>query len=191
LPAPSADGIVRASERPDLAAGAAAMIAMLEKLARDLGNETTIHATRLRSHPDSDDTPPDEISFTIDFRSPSVQVMAREHKTMSERLIEIAHDRRILVAIDIVHSQMPVEADKRIKAKAAKGAAWRGVEQITDLNVDLSSDLIPLSKLAPTLMIAVASDPDAVRTPRESCQAQDLVAATAILFETVKDRRLE
>lgn len=184
-------GLRSMADRHDALAGAAEMILAIEKAAKDLGRETTAAVTQVAVSPGLEDHISDQVLFSVDFRSPSSTVMLKEYKVLPDRLADIAESRGLKVQHDIVLTQSPVETDSRIRGKMAKGADWRAVEQRAEVTFGKATELTLLAKHMPVAMILVAAQPESNHTPREMCHVQDIAAAAAILFETVKDRRLE
>ncbi len=84
------------ADRRDALAGAAQCISLLESMGRELDGEasqTVITVGQLEVHPNALNVIPGRVRFSIDFRSPSDQVLQRGEEAMRGQLLRAASQR--------------------------------------------------------------------------------------------------
>ncbi len=184
-------GSTSMQDRLDALAGAAEAIVAIEKLARDMGHDTVITVGQIACRPNVVNVIVEKATFTIDFRSPMMTVLASGDQSIRKSIERIAQQRRLQMMLEVTESQAAVELDPRVCGKMRKSAAaWR-IEPITDMTSATLHDAAILAAHVPTAMLFVPSRDGISHSPDEFSRIEDIAAATTILLETVRDRRLE
>jgi N-carbamoyl-L-amino-acid hydrolase len=179
-------------DRQDALAGAAAMIVAMERLARELGKDAVITVGRILAQPNVDDLIAGEVTFSIDFRHPSTRVLVNDDQTLRERILDVATHRGLTATIDPVSTYPAIEMNAGVRGKATKGLINRGIaELMIETTTGVAHEAAMLARRIPAVMFLAAANPGASRTTQEYSRPEDLQAAAAALFETVRDRKLE
>jgi allantoate deiminase len=184
-------GAISMRDRRDALAGAAEAMIALEKLANELGNNSTITVPLLLSRPNASNVVPDCVTFMIDFRSPMTTLLASGDQQINRMLQTIAHHRRLQLLLEVTETQTPVELDPRVCGKLRRSAGIRQIDPITDTTSGTLHDAAILAPHVPTAMLFIPSRDGVSHSPDEFTRVDDIAAAAAILMETVRDRRLE
>lgn len=178
--------------RQDALAGAASMVLGMEKLARELGKDAVITVGRINCVPNVEDVIPGQVAFSIDFRHSNTRALVGDDQRVRERIEDLAQERGLTAALETVFTHPAVEMNAGARAKAVKGAAARGIgELMIETTVGVAHEAAALSRRIPAVMLVVAANPGAARTPQEYSRPEDIAVAAAVLFETVRDRKLE
>lgn len=179
-------------DRRDALAGAAEVIGAMERYGRDLGNRSVVTVGQINASPNAINVINDQVVFTIDFRSPQQEVLARGDPKVRQLVEQIANNRGLELSIDETEMQLVTEMDRAVVGKIERVAKQHcpggQIEQSTS---GALHDAAILAPHVPTAMIFVASRDGISHNPGEFSRISDLALAGKVLFDAVRDRRLE
>jgi hydantoinase/carbamoylase family amidase len=185
-------GSTMMEDRRDALAGSAEIILAVEKLARDLGHRSVITVGQLRAHPNAINVINDEVNFSIDFRSAAMEVLARGDRSIASLVEHIAAQRGLRHHLAVTESQPAMEMDRQVIAKIARVASPHcDGGQIQRTISGALHDAAILAPHVPTAMLFVASRDGISHNPNEFTRLSDIATAARVLFDAVRDRRLE
>jgi hydantoinase/carbamoylase family amidase len=184
-------GSTSMDDRRDALAGTAEVIVSLERLARELAHHTVITVGQISCRPNALNVIAEEVTFTIDFRSPAMDVLARGDQRIQQSIARIAEHRRLACALDVTETQPAVELDRRVCDRISKAAAKVLGHDVPHVISGALHDAAILAPLAPTAMLFVASRDGISHNPEEFSRIEDIAAAASVLAEAVRNRTLD
>jgi hydantoinase/carbamoylase family amidase len=184
-------GSTSMEDRLDALAGAADVIVSLEKLARELAHHTVITVGQIGCRPNAINVIAEEVTFTIDFRSPSTEILARGDLMIQSAITKLSEARRLMVSLQCTESQTAVEFDKRICDRLSKAATKCMGHDVPHTVSGALHDAVILAPIVPTAMLFVASRDGISHNPDEFSRIEDITAAATVLAEAVRNRTLD
>src|SRR4051812_16326242 len=185
-------GSTMMEDRRDALAGAAEIILAMEKLGRDLGHRTVLTVGQIAAHPNAINVINDEVNFSIDFRSPVMEIIVRGDRSIHQLVEHVAQHRDLRHHLAVTESQPAMEMDRQVVHKVTRVSKPHCAGG--DIQKTVSGALHDAAILAPhvpTAMLFVASRDGVSHNPNEYSRLSDVTTATRVLFDTVRDRRLE
>ena len=173
--------------RRDALVGAARMIDGLSRLARDFNPMPVITTGYLTVRPNSRNTIPGQVTFSIDIRHPDDSVLADVCARALSICRDLAQEDGLGVGVAEASSRGSVtfHADcvEGIRAAADRvGLAWR------DIYSGAGHDACNLVRVAPTGMIFVPCRDGISHNEKEHATAEDLAAGCQVLLEAMLAR---
>jgi len=173
--------------RRDAMAGAARMIACLEKIAKAHAPHAVATVGMLRVHPNSRNVVPGRVAFSIDMRHPEEAVLAAIDAEMQRRFSAIASEQRLELALERVANTDVVNFHPECVA-AVRNAAERLGYAHRDIISGAGHDACYLSRVAPTGMIFVPCEGGLSHNEIENAAAADLAAGCEVLLHAILER---
>jgi allantoate deiminase len=185
-------GSTMMSDRRDALVAAAEMIVALERIGRDLGHRSVVTVGQIACHPNAVNVIADEASFAIDLRSPADDLLARADSSIRHAIGQISAARNVASDLALTESQPTVSMHEAVCAKIRRVAsAHCEGGNLSETTSGALHDAVILAAHVPTAMLFVASREGVSHSPDEFSRLTDIALAGRILFDTVKDRRLE
>ncbi len=184
-------GSTSMAERFDALAGAAEVIVALEKLANDVLHGSVITVGQIHCRPNAINVIADEVTLTIDFRSPATEVLARGEAMIQKHVRSICDHRRLTFDLKATEFQPAIELDERVCLRLTKAAAKCGLADVPHTTSGALHDAAILAPLVPTAMLFVASRDGMSHCPDEFSRYEDVAAAAMILAEAVRNRSMD
>jgi hydantoinase/carbamoylase family amidase len=178
-------------DRRDALAGMSEILLEFEKLAEHLGHRTVITIGQLFPKPNAINVINGEVTFTIDFRTPVTEILPAGDKGIHKVVEDIAARRHLIYALDVTESLPAIEMDARVCNRLLKSAEKRGLGQIPQTISGALHDAAILAPLVPTAMLFVPSRDGISHNSDEFSRIEDIAAATEVLAEAVRDRRID
>jgi hydantoinase/carbamoylase family amidase len=167
-------------DRKDALAAAAVCILQLEGLANGLGDGTVMTVGRIECRPNAINVIPAHVEFTIDFRSPSNEVLTDGDAQIRQRVAEACDRRGIEHAIEQTEDAPAVQLDIDLCAKLARASADIAKSTATAVSGALHDAAILAPRL-PTAMLFVPSKDGISHNPAEFSRVEDIALAAEVL----------
>lgn len=173
-------------DRNDALVAAATCILQLEGIANGIGNDTVVTVGRIECRPNAINVIPAEVDFTIDFRSPSNDILAQGDEKIRHALHQVCERRGIKHTIESTEAAPAVKMDLRICARLQKSAQQLGIP-ITSAISGALHDAAVLAPHLPTAMLFVASRDGISHNPAEFSRIDDLALAARLIAGVVSE----
>ncbi|HUA55907.1 MAG TPA: M20 family metallo-hydrolase [Candidatus Sulfotelmatobacter sp.] len=170
--------------RKDALKAATAMVSALESLMADPSDVVRFTVGRFEVAPNSPNTVPDRVFFTIDFRHPDAAVLQRLGDQVEVTCRAAA--RGCAVRVTQTFDAPPVDFAPAIVGLVSAAAARLGLPH-RDIFSGAFHDAKFLAEVAPTGMLFVPCARGISHNPAESATASDLAAGARVLAEVVAE----
>ena len=180
-------GSTSMADRKDALAAAAVCILQLEGLANGIGEQTVITVGRIECHPNAINVIPAHLEFTIDFRSPSQDVLTDGDAQIRQRIEQVCSRRGIEHTIQPTEDAPAVQMNADLCANLTRFAAKIAKESATAVSGALHDAAI-LAPHLPTAMLFVPSRDGISHNPAEFSRVEDVALAAGVLLELVVTR---
>jgi hydantoinase/carbamoylase family amidase len=182
-------GSTRMAERRDALAGAAEAVCEVERIGRALAERldyTVMTVGRLDAVPNALNVIAGEVSFTIDFRAQTREMLNEGDMLLRRRLSEIAAARQLSMAIAETEDQPPAPMDASLiqRLRRAADACEMPFHRVPS---GALHDAAILAPHLPTAMLFVASRDGISHHPDEYCRIEDIAAAARLLGYAISD----
>jgi N-carbamoyl-L-amino-acid hydrolase len=170
--------------RKDALKAALSMVSALEALMEDATDVVRFTVGRFEVSPNSPNTVPGRVFFTVDFRHPDPAVLQR----LGDQVAAVcaAHARGCAVAVTPTFDAEPTHFTQDIVAAVGAAAARLGLPH-RDIFSGAFHDAKFLAEVAPTGMIFVPCARGISHNPAESATAADLAAGARVLAEVLTE----
>lgn len=173
-------GTTPRAHRQDAVLTAVALIADLERAAQDDEDKLRFTVGRIEVLPNSPNTVPSRVMFTIDLRHPDDEVLERFAVLIEQRAAFHAERRRCRASVSRVSTVKPVRfptpvTDLLRSCAQAEQLSW------LELPSGAGHDAMHIHRLCPTGMIFVPCLRGVSHNEAESASATDLAAGTRVL----------
>ena len=168
--------------RRDALSAAVAMVAALEVLMRDPTDIVRFTVGRFETAPNSPNTVPNRVFFTVDFRHPEADVLAR----LGDRVAAVceAHKGSCEVVVTETILSKPTTFDTRIVDTVRAVSQRLGLSHM-DIVSGATHDAKFLADVCPAGMIFVPCAGGISHSEEESAEADDLAAGARVLAEVL------
>ena len=170
--------------RKDALKAAMAMVAALEALMDDPHDVVRFTVGRFECQPNSPNTVPGRVFFTIDFRHPEPAVLAARGDQIEA--ICRAQARGCTVTVTPTFDAPPVHFTQDIVSTVSRAAAKLGLPH-RDIFSGAFHDAKFIAEIAPTGMIFVPCVRGISHNPAESATSSDLAAGARVLAEVLTE----
>jgi hydantoinase/carbamoylase family amidase len=177
-------GSTSMTDRKDALAAAAVCILQLEGLAKGLGDSTVITVGRIECRPNAINVIPAFVEFTVDFRSPSNDVLTDDDAQVRQRIEQVCGRRGIEHVIEQTEDAPAVQMDPALCAKLVDASARLAKESATAVSGALHDAAILAPRL-PTAMLFVPSKDGVSHNPAEFSRVEDVALAARVLHDLV------
>ena len=167
--------------------GAAAMIEAVDELAHAHAPYAVATVGELSVSPNSRNTIPGEVGFTIDLRHPDDEIMSRMDEEMRWHYDEIAARLELKVEVDQVSHTPAVAFDPACIAAIRDAAKHLELSNRSMLS-GAGHDACHISRVAPTGMIFVPCAGGLSHNEEESATPEDLAAGCNVLLHAMLSR---
>ena len=181
-------GSTSMADRKDALAAAAVCILQLEGLANGLGDGTVMTVGRIECRPNAINVIPASVEFTVDFRSPSNDVLTDGDAQIRQRIAQACDRRGIEHAIEQTEDAPAVQMDGGLCANLARACADIAKSTATAVSGALHDAAI-LAPHLPTAMLFVPSKDGISHNPAEFSRVEDIALAARVLQELVMTKR--
>ncbi|MCE2949063.1 MAG: M20 family metallo-hydrolase [Betaproteobacteria bacterium] len=166
--------------RRDAVSAAVAAIAALEALLHDTDDVVRFTVGRMEVAPNSPNTVPSRVDFSIDLRHPDADTL----RTLGDRIeavaCEAARSRRCTAAVTQVSHVQPTVFDDATVALVREATRLLGFPSL-EMPSGAGHDAMYLSRICPTAMVFVPCLGGVSHNEAESATASDLAAGTRVL----------
>ncbi|HYB11307.1 MAG TPA: Zn-dependent hydrolase [Alphaproteobacteria bacterium] len=173
--------------RRDAMAGAARMIACLEKIAKSHAPYAVSTVGMLKVHPNSRNVVPGQVYFSADLRHPDAGTLAAMDHEMRLRFQSIAIEQRLELSIEQISLTEVVRFEPDC-INAVRAAATRLGYAHRDIVSGAGHDACYMSKVAPTAMIFVPCENGLSHNEIENATPSDVAAGCEVLLHAILDR---
>lgn len=182
-------GSTKMADRRDALAGAAAAVTALEGLARRLNEEsdhTVMTVGRLDVEPNALNVIPGRVTFMVDFRARSNEMLERGDRLLREALASAAAARALDLEIACTEELPAVPLDAGLCGLLREAAARLG-SPLPEAASGALHDTAILAPLLPSAMLFVASEGGISHNPAEASRIEDIELAARIVIEAVRE----
>jgi N-carbamoyl-L-amino-acid hydrolase len=177
-------GTTPMNRRKDALAGAARMVAEVERLAAAHPPHAVTTVGMLEVSPNSRNTIPGQVFFTVDLRHPEDGTLADMAEALRVAFEGIAQEAGLACAMEEILYFAPIAFDEDCVAAVRQGAVAQGYGH-RDIVSGAGHDACYLSKAAPTGMIFVPCKDGLSHNEAESATPEDLAAGCNVLLHAV------
>ena len=178
-------GSTAMADRRDALAGAAESVLLLEAMARELDGEadhTVITVGRLDAHPNAVNVIAGAVQFSVDFRSPSDQVLQRGEAMLQARLQQAAAARGLALEVTRTELLPAVPLDPGV-CRMLHAAAARLDMKLPEASSGALHDTAILAPFLPAAMLFIASRDGISHNPAEFSRTEHIALAARVLVE--------
>jgi beta-ureidopropionase / N-carbamoyl-L-amino-acid hydrolase len=140
----------------------------------------------VRVHPNSRNTIPGRVSFTVDFRHPDEAGLGRMDAALRAAIAEVEAAGRVAVTLTPVVHFPPAPFDPALVDRVRAGAARLGLPH-RDLVSGAGHDAVYVARTAPTAMIFVPCKDGISHNEIEDAKPEHLAAGCQVLLEAMLD----
>lgn len=178
-------GATPMSMRNDALAAAAEIILKLEAIATADENPSTVATVgKLSVYPGASNVIPGAAEFTIDIRSSDFESKARLLEQLRLFFAQLAADRGVEIAVEMICHDQPMKADARIVKAIAAACDDLGVRYHSMVS-GAYHDAMMVARFAPIGMIFVPSRGGISHDPQEWSDYSDIATGTDILAKAL------
>ena len=172
--------------RRDALVVSAAMITAIQQLAHDYPPHAVSTVGQLRVSPNSRNTIPGEVEFTIDVRHFESDMLHLLGQECEQRCRTLAQKNEVDVDVTEIWHQPPVRFDSKCISSVRSAAEALGFEH-RDMVSGAGHDSFLISKVAPTSMIFIPCAGGLSHNEAESATKQDVAAGCDVLLHAMLD----
>lgn len=177
-------GTVPMQSRQDALAGASRIIYLLhEKLRKDQEHMTVATIGSLSAFPNSINTIPEKVKFTIDLRDIDIESRNKYESYLYELVRETERLYGLTIKIETKMDNVPAVCSTMIREVMKKNALELGLEPY-ELVSGAFHDALSMSKIAPFGMIFVRCKKGISHHPDEFAKMEDIVQGATLLYRT-------
>ena len=170
--------------RKDALAAAARMAARIEDIALGKAPHAVGTVGQFDVSPNSRNTIPGEVRFSVDVRHPETGVLAEMDAEIRESFTGIAQRAGVEVAIDRIWEKPPIVFDSRCVEAVREAAAGLGYDH-RDIVSGAGHDACQVCTVAPTGMIFVPCEDGISHNETESATPEDLEMGCNVLLHAM------
>lgn len=170
--------------RRDALVGAARMIDLVNRIGRERPPYACATVGFIQSKPNSRNTIPGEVFFTVDFRHPEDAVLTEMDAALRTGCAAIAADSGLALAIKEFWYFPPTPFEKRLVDAVRDGAARHGYSH-RDIVSGAGHDAVYMAKVAPTAMIFVPCVGGISHNEIEDAKPGDIEAGANVLLHAI------
>jgi N-carbamoyl-L-amino-acid hydrolase len=173
--------------RKDAMHGAARMIDAVDNVAFTFDPHPVITVGHVRVRPNSRNTIPGQVIFTIDSRHPDDEILAAAGRAMVAACEAIAKERGLGVSIEQTSHRDAVTFDPAC-VQAVRDAATALGLSCMDIFSGAGHDAINMSHVCPSGMVFIPCEDGISHNELENARPEDLKAGTDVLMHAVLSR---
>ncbi|MDB5326952.1 MAG: hypothetical protein JWM57_2521 [Phycisphaerales bacterium] len=171
--------------RYDALAAAAECIVGLERFPAMLSPAAVLTVGRIEAKPNALNVINDEVTFSIDFRSPSNEHLEAGAKAIRQAIVAIVSRRKLTA--DLIETEVlpAVNMDAGVVSALKAAAEKAGLKDVPTTYSGALHDAAILASLLPTAMVFVASKDGISHNPAELSRIEDIAQAAELLAAVV------
>ncbi|MCC3305915.1 Zn-dependent hydrolase [Sneathiella sp. HT1-7] len=175
------------ARRKDALVAASKIITEVNRIGLD--NQPFACATvgMIESRPNSRNTIPGQVFFTIDFRHPKDEILSKMDAELRAFATKTATDGGLEMSFEEIWYSPPVVFDEDC-VKAVRSGAERAGFSHMDIISGAGHDACYISRVAPTAMIFVPCENGISHNEAEEATPEDLAAGCNVLLQAIVDR---
>lgn len=173
--------------RKDAMHGAARMIDAVDNVAFGFDPHPVITVGHVRVRPNSRNTIPGQVIFSIDSRHPDDAILAAAGDAMKAACAEIAAERGLEVDIKQTSHRDAVTFDPACVQAVRDASAALGIKCM-DIFSGAGHDAINMSHICPSGMVFIPCEDGISHNELENARPEDLIAGTDVLMHAVLAR---
>ncbi|MCP4983257.1 MAG: Zn-dependent hydrolase [Gammaproteobacteria bacterium] len=170
--------------RHDALVAAAEMISMVQALVLEFAPQAVGTVGQMSVMPNSRNTIPGEVFFTIDIRNPDDKVLEEMAAQIEGRVVAIAERHGVECELDEIWDKAPVKFDSDCIAAVAEATRSLGYTH-RQMVSGAGHDACQVCLVAPTSMIFVPCAGGLSHNEQESAEADDLEAGCNVLLHAM------
>ena len=170
--------------RKDALVAAARMAARIEDIALGKAPHAVGTVGQFDVSPNSRNTIPGEVRFSVDIRHPDAGVLAEMDTEIRESFTAIAERAGVDIAVDQIWEKPPIEFDPRCVAAVREAAAGLGYGH-QDIVSGAGHDACQVCEVAPTGMIFIPCEDGISHNEIESATSEDLEMGCNVLLHAM------
>ena len=172
------------SRRRDALVGAARMIDLVNRIGRERPPYACATVGVIQSKPNSRNTIPGEVFFTVDFRHPDDDVLSTMDTLLKTGCAAIAAEGGLEVSIVDFWYAPPTPFEPRLVAAVRAGAARHGYSH-RDIVSGAGHDAVYMAKVAPAAMIFIPCIGGISHNEVEDAKPSDIEAGANVLLHAM------
>ncbi len=172
------------SRRRDALVGAARMIDLVNRIGREHPPNACATVGVVLSRPNSRNTIPGEVFFTVDFRHPEDTVLSRMDSALKTGCAAIAAEDGLDLSIVDFWYAPPTSFEPRLVEAVRAGAARHGYSH-RDIVSGAGHDAVYIAKVAPAAMIFVPCIGGISHNEIEDAKPGDIEAGANVLLNAM------
>ncbi|MFQ5936486.1 MAG: M20/M25/M40 family metallo-hydrolase, partial [Acidiferrobacterales bacterium] len=180
-------GTLPMEQRRDALVGAARMIDAVNRVAFNRQPHPVITVGAVRVRPNSRNTIPGQVVFSIDSRHPDNDVLAAVADEMRQCCERLAGENRLGVSFEQISHRATVAFDEGCTAAIRSGAEKLGIPHM-DIYSGAGHDACNLASYTPTGMIFVPCEKGISHNEKENARPEDLAAGCDVLLHVILER---
>ncbi|MDP6705338.1 MAG: Zn-dependent hydrolase [Alphaproteobacteria bacterium] len=173
--------------RRDALVGAARMVELVNRIGLDNQPGACATVGQFAVSPNSRNTIPGRVDFTIDFRHPDADTLATMKAALETGAAAIAAEIGLELDLEEIWYQPPIVFDPDCVAAVANGAEAAGYPAM-EIVSGAGHDACNISTMAPTAMIFVPCEGGISHNEIEEATAEDCAAGCNVLLHAIVDR---
>ncbi len=177
-------GTTPMDRRRDALAGAARMVTEVRRIATSRPPHAVATVGMLNSSPNSRNTIPGRVFFTVDLRHPEDRTLSAMAAELRAACDAIAAEDRLACELEEIWTFAPITFDADCVAAVRQGADALGYGHL-DIVSGAGHDACYVAKVAPTGMIFVPCKDGISHNEIESAEPDDLAAGCNVLLHAV------
>ncbi len=170
--------------RKDALAGAADMMLAIERIAGSGPSDLVGTVGRISAAPGAPNVVPGEVSFTIDLRAGTLDVLEPAEAAVVAGLKAIAVRRGLGLVLDKTHQLPPSPCDLALRAMLSRAVQSVGLTA-RDIVSGAGHDAMIFSRLTPSAMLFIRCKDGISHNPLESVEAADADLALRALLNLI------
>ncbi|MDB5294305.1 MAG: Zn-dependent hydrolase, partial [Phycisphaerales bacterium] len=174
-------GATSMGDRRDALAGAAEILTALESAVKELDPAAVLTVGRLEVKPNAVNVIADRVTFTIDFRAPTDDLLRRGHAMIQAVVAAIGAERGLTAELE----QTEAIPARPMDARLVDALARAGGGLPTTVSGALHDSAV-LAPVVPTVMLFVPSRGGISHNPAEFSRVEDVAAAAAVVERLVR-----
>jgi beta-ureidopropionase / N-carbamoyl-L-amino-acid hydrolase len=183
-------GTMPMTMRQDALTAAARLVVALEKIGQDHPPQGVCTVGALSVYPNSRNTIPGTVTFSIDLRHPTQDGITAMRAAIDDAMQTEQAKGKVTVCWTILDQEPPLTFDQDLVALLKAGAASLDI-QVMDIFSMAGHDACYLSQDQPTAMVFVPCKDGISHNELESATAEDLAAGVEVLASAILARAMQ
>lgn len=176
--------------RRDALSAAARLVDAMERIGRSHPPQGVCTVGALTVSPNSRNTIPGQVAFSIDLRHPTADGMAAMERAIEKAVAEETAAGRVAIDLCVLDREMPIAFHPTLVAEL-RGAAARLARPVMDIFSMAGHDACYLVDLQPTAMVFVPCKDGLSHNELEAADPADLTAGTQVLAAAMTTRAMQ